>query len=180
MRINEDLVTHNAWEDEINMLVRIIYLPHSLSAVKNEEEESLISYCQSLPAAKTLEASGPPFKRRADFTLPRGNILIVKAQRQLTLFDGNKPIRQFPIAIGKVSTPTPVGNYTINAKILNPGGMLGTRWMGLDFDAYGIHGTNAPWSIGKMVSNGCIRMYNTNAEELFVLVKVGTPVYIRD
>jgi len=43
-----------------------------------------------------------------------------------------------------------------------------------------IHGINQPWLIGNMVSHGCIRMHNSNVEELFTLVKVGTPVYIRN
>lgn len=116
---------------------------------------------------------------RAYSGLAKGNILIIKSQRQLTLLDGKTAIRQYPIAIGKPSTPTPEGNYAIATKISNPGGILGTRWMGLNFDAYGIHGTNKPWLIGQMVSNGCIRMHNHHVEELFVLVNIGTPVYIR-
>jgi lipoprotein-anchoring transpeptidase ErfK/SrfK len=43
---------------------------------------------------------------------------------------------------------------------------------------YGIHGTNNPSSIGKAVSNGCIRTYNNNIIELYNLVPVGTPVKI--
>ncbi|MGB9802898.1 LysM peptidoglycan-binding domain-containing protein, partial [Desulfofundulus sp.] len=56
----------------------------------------------------------------------------------------------------------------------------GTRWMGLDIPGgnYGIHGTNNPDSIGKAVSNGCIRMYNHHIEELFPHVPLGTPVRI--
>jgi spore coat assembly protein SafA len=43
---------------------------------------------------------------------------------------------------------------------------------------YGIHGTNNPPSIGGYVSNGCIRMYNHDVEELFPRVSIGTPVEI--
>ena len=43
---------------------------------------------------------------------------------------------------------------------------------------YGIHGTNNPSSIGGYVSNGCIRMYNHDVEELFPRVSIGTPVEI--
>ena len=161
------------------MIVRLLYVPERLSTVKLSEGDRLIKYCQRNPAIVT-EVTPITHNRRATFALPRANIMIVKSQRQLTLFDGNSPIRQFPIAIGKVATPTPVGNYAIATKIVNPGGVLGSRWMGLNFDAYGIHGTNRPWLIGQMVSNGCIRMHNSNAEELFALTYVGTPVYIRD
>ena len=43
---------------------------------------------------------------------------------------------------------------------------------------YGIHGTNAPWTIGYAVSNGCVRMHEEDVEELFEMVRVGTPVTI--
>ena len=72
------------------------------------------------------------------------HVLIQKGTKELTLFNGNTQVRNYPIAIGKPSTPTPVGNYAIASKVLNPGGMLGSRWMGLNYDTYGIHGTSKP------------------------------------
>lgn len=137
-----------------------------------------LTYCRLFPAA--VSESVPALRPRAKAGLPRANILITKSARSLTLFDGNAPLRHFPIAIGKPATPTPEGNYAIASKIKNPGGVLGSRWMGLNYDTYGIHGTNSPWLIGQMVSLGCIRMHNTNAEELFEFVTVGTPVFIRN
>lgn len=119
-------------------------------------------------------------KKRESTKLNNAKITIVKASRLLTILDDDIPIHQYPIAIGKPSTPTPVGNYVIATKISNPGGILGSRWLGLNYDAYGIHGTNKPWLIGQMVSNGCIRMHNDNVEMLFSLVSLGTPVFIRD
>lgn len=119
-------------------------------------------------------------KKRESTKLNNAKITIVKASRLLTILDEDIPIYQYPIAIGKPSTPTPVGNYVIATKISNPGGILGSRWLGLNYDAYGIHGTNKPWLIGQMVSNGCIRMHNDNVEMLFSLVILGTPVFIRD
>ncbi len=138
-----------------------------------------LTYCRLQPAVENViaEAAAAP---RAKTAIVRGNIMITKSSRTLTLFNGNNPLRQYPIAIGKPATPTPAGNYAIASKITNPGGVLGTRWMGLNYDAYGIHGTNRPWLIGQMVSNGCIRMHNHHAEELFLLVYLGCPVYIRD
>jgi len=95
----------------------------------------------------------------------------------------NAPQREekiYPVAVGKPGTPTPTGTYEIVTKIVRPGGILGTRWMGLSIPNgnYGIHGTFDPSSIGKEISNGCIRMYNHNVEELFNLVKIGTIVTI--
>lgn len=133
-----------------------------------------------LQKAATEEIAPVKKEMRASMFLQRANILIAKSNRQLTLFSGNTPYRQFPVAIGKPSTPTPVGNFAIATKVLYPGGVLGACWMGLSLDSYGIHGTNAPWLIGQMVSHGCIRMHNENAQEVFNLIGIGTPVYIRD
>lgn len=107
-------------------------------------------------------------------------IFIVKSRRSLILLNGKAAVGTYPVALGKPSTPTPLGNFAIATKIPHPGGVLGSRWMGLNFDAYGIHGTNRPWLIGQLVSNGCIRMHNEHVEEVFNLVRLGTPVYIRD
>lgn len=77
-------------------------------------------------------------------------------------------------------TETPKGSYKIINKAVNPGGVYGAKWLGLNIPGggYGIHGTNNPSSIGKNVSRGCIRMYNRDVIALFNLVPVGTPVKI--
>ncbi|OAJ73620.1 hypothetical protein AYJ08_13365 [Brevibacillus sp. SKDU10] len=108
------------------------------------------------------------------------------AKRKLYLFNGNQLVRSYPVALGKIATATPFGNFTIINKVpypnSYPGGPLsvfGTYWLGLSKPHYGIHGTNNPASIGKYVSRGCIRMYNRDVEALAKLVPIGTPVYIR-
>ncbi|KOA20815.1 putative L,D-transpeptidase YkuD [Clostridium homopropionicum DSM 5847] len=106
------------------------------------------------------------------------SITINVAARQLTLFKDGKVFKSYPVAVGKPSTPTPRGNFTIINKAVNPGGPFGARWLGLSKKGYGIHGTNNPSSIGKAVSNGCIRLHNPNVIELYNLVPIGTPVRI--
>lgn len=100
--------------------------------------------------------------------------------RRLTYHEGKRLIKAYPVGVGKPSTPTPAGHFAIVKKIINPGSMLGSRWMGLSIQGgnYGIHGTNNPSSIGGYVSNGCIRMYNHDVEEIFPQVQIGTPVNI--
>lgn len=100
--------------------------------------------------------------------------------RRLAYYERERLVRTYPVGVGKSSTPTPIGNYTVITKIMNPGGMLGSRWMGLSIRKgnYGIHGTDNPGSIGGYVSNGCIRMYNRDVEELFSIVQIRTPVCI--
>ncbi len=108
------------------------------------------------------------------------SITVDTSARILTLFKNGKVFKTYPIAIGKPSTPTPKGNFKIINKAYNPGGPFGARWLGLNapYGDYGIHGTNNPSSIGKAVSNGCIRTYNNNIIELYNLVSIGTPVKI--
>ncbi|QUH24584.1 L,D-transpeptidase [Serpentinicella alkaliphila] len=99
-------------------------------------------------------------------------------KRLLTLYLNNKIHKTYPVAVGKPSTPTPTGTYTIKNKALNPGGPFGSRWMGLSIPHYGIHGTNNPASIGQAASKGCIRMHNHNVIELYNIVPIGTVVRI--
>ena len=116
-------------------------------------------------------------------------IVVSIPDRKLVLLDGDRVVKSYDVAVGKVSTPTPEGEFQIINHIQNPtyygtgvvigpgnGNPLGTRWMGLSAKGYGIHGTNVPSSIGKAASHGCIRMRQQDLEELFELVKVGTTV----
>ncbi|NFL95278.1 L,D-transpeptidase [Clostridium botulinum] len=107
-------------------------------------------------------------------------IIINTQAHTLTLFRGNNIYRTYKVAVEKPSTPTPKGNFKIINRAINPGGPFGARWLGLNipYGDYGIHGTNNPSSIGKSVSNGCIRMFNNQVIELSNLVPIGTTVTI--
>jgi len=107
------------------------------------------------------------------------SITINLSERRLYLYQGERLYNSYPIAIGKPSTPSPIGTWTIaNKAILDGRQVYGTRWMGLSIPNYGIHGTNNPSSIGKAVSLGCIRMYNHDVESIFPLIPIGTVVNI--
>ncbi|MDI3281643.1 MAG: L,D-transpeptidase, partial [Bacillota bacterium] len=71
------------------------------------------------------------------------------------------------------------GDFRILEKEVNPGGILGSRWMRF-YKGYGIHGTNQPELIGQAVSKGCIRMHNHHIEAIYPLVSIRTPVHIRE
>ncbi|OGO77140.1 MAG: hypothetical protein A2Y23_13720 [Clostridiales bacterium GWB2_37_7] len=124
-------------------------------------------------------------------------ITVNKSNRILTVYWSKTAIRKFPVAIGRTNYVTPKGKFKIKTKVENPkwsgGGIaepvnggdkknpLGKRWLGLTIgnkNKYGIHGNNNPYSIGQNVSRGCIRMMNTDVEELYRSVKNGTPVWI--
>ncbi|PKM88248.1 MAG: hypothetical protein CVU87_07890 [Firmicutes bacterium HGW-Firmicutes-12] len=99
--------------------------------------------------------------------------------RYLYLYSGSQLYGSYRIAIGKPSTPSPIGKWNVaNKSILAGGTVYGTRWIGLSTDNYGIHGNNNTNAIGKAVSLGCIRMYNNDIENIFPLIALNTPVEI--
>lgn len=60
-------------------------------------------------------------------------------------------------------------------------GQFGPRFIRLKTDVttqVGIHGTCSPWSLGKRVSHGCIRIHNDNILELVNYVEAGTPIIV--
>jgi lipoprotein-anchoring transpeptidase ErfK/SrfK len=59
-----------------------------------------------------------------------------------------------------------------------PGNPLGARAMYLGGTEYRIHGTNAPNTIGKHVSSGCIRLTNEDVQDLYARVNVGSKVVV--
>lgn len=122
-------------------------------------------------------------------------IIVNKANNKLAFIDDNEVQEILPVGTGKTQELTPEGLFTVKVKAVNPyyrkknipGGdprnPLGSRWIG--FDArntdgriYGIHGTNQPDSIGKFISNGCVRMHKTDVERLYEKVPLGTKVLI--
>jgi L,D-transpeptidase ErfK/SrfK len=118
-------------------------------------------------------------------------IVISIPDKKLVLLEDGEVKKIYPIAVGKASTPSPVGKFQIANRVVNPtwfgpkgavppgkANPLGTRWMGIGHKGYGIHGTNAPKSIGKAASHGCIRMRTKDAEELFKLVAIGDEVQL--
>ena len=60
----------------------------------------------------------------------------------------------------------------------HPRNPLGPRALYLGSTLYRIHGTDAPWTIGRDVSKGCIRMYNADAIDLYNRVPTGTRVTV--
>ena len=121
------------------------------------------------------------------------SILIDKSQNTLMLKSEEEIIKTYIISTGKDNS-TPLGNLKITTKLLNPTwfkagavvppgspeNILGTRWLGFDLPGYGIHGTTEPQTLGKQVTQGCIRMLNPDVEELYSIVPVGTEVTIVD
>ncbi len=60
----------------------------------------------------------------------------------------------------------------------HPQNPLGSHALYLGSSLYRIHGTDAPWTIGKAVSKGCVRMLNEDVQDLYQRVPVGTTVTV--
>ena len=111
-------------------------------------------------------------------TDPDYSVIVYTGERRLDLFRDGILYKSYPVAVGKPSTPTPKGSFKIINKDSDPGPRFGARWLGLSVPHIGIHGTNHPQSIGQDVTEGCVRMYNPDIEELYWMLPVGTPVTI--
>ncbi len=142
----------------------------------------LFSFMQPVPA-EVQQAASNPF------------IIVNKANNKLAFIKDGKVVEIFPVGTGKSNDLTPEGLFTIIVKAKNPyyrkknipGGdprnPLGTRWIGFnalgtDGRTYGVHGTNEPWSVGKYISNGCIRMKKSDVERLYELIPLQTKILI--
>jgi peptidoglycan hydrolase-like protein with peptidoglycan-binding domain len=64
-----------------------------------------VTYCQLLAPAATADITPVSAGERAGGTLPRARIYLAKSLRRLTLYDGNTPLRNYPVAIGKPAPP---------------------------------------------------------------------------
>ena len=134
----------------------------------------------------------PPAKRQA--------IVINVPEMRLYHFHPKKgSVSTYPVTVGEEETPTPLGTFRIvdrevdpewnipsklqhkySKKIMQAGddNPIGKYWLGLSRRGYGIHGTDNAWSVGRILSNGCIRLYPEDIEQLFPKVPKGTVVEI--
>ena len=117
------------------------------------------------------------------------HVEILKGRKELQAWLGEVCLRVYPVGIGAEDS-TPEGTFNVTNKIKHPpyqpqhrpksefrssgapDNPLGSRWIDIG-NHYGIHGTIEPESIGREVSEGCIRMHNKNVEELYRMVVVG-------
>lgn len=137
---------------------------------------------QQEPNSQEFAMQGQDMASKGKTPVPPGevSILIDTSTRVLTVMSNGEPYKQYPVAVGKHETPTPIGNFKVLRRAMNWGTGFGTRWIGLTvpWGIYGIHGTNKPYSIGSYASHGCIRMNNSHVEEIYPWVKPGTKVII--
>ncbi|WP_258112425.1 L,D-transpeptidase family protein [Alicyclobacillus sp. SP_1] len=144
---------------------------------------TLTTVCTCLCVSWLFLASGRNVEATSTSRVPSRpsvSIVIDTKTKTLNLYVHHRLFHTYPVALGKDTTPTPVGNWIIIQRGRDWGSGFGTRWLGLNvpWGIYGIHGTNRPTSIGHLASGGCIRMHNSDVEEVYERVRIGTPVSI--
>ncbi len=111
---------------------------------------------------------------------------------------GDEVAAAWPVGIGRPGEETPSGDFVVRNKLENPPWMkvgqepipfgdprnpLGTRWIGWSLDgqasSLGFHGTTEPESIGKALSDGCVRLRNADVEVLFEILPEGAPIHVQ-
>jgi L,D-transpeptidase ErfK/SrfK len=138
-----------------------------------------------------------PSQRILPPTKKFGLVINVPEMRLYYFLKSIRMVRTYPVGIGDQGWFTPEGTGWITEKRKNPTwyipkslqekyqlktmppgpeNPLGDYWLGMSFSGYGIHGTNFPWAVGRLVTHGCIRLYPEDILKLFPMVPVKTPV----
>ncbi|MFP4427897.1 MAG: L,D-transpeptidase family protein [Desulfovermiculus sp.] len=132
----------------------------------------------------------------------RADVIINLPELRLYHFSKHKNaslVQTYPVGLGNTEKPTPVGIFPISEKrktpywyipeslqdkykqkVMAPGpkNPLGDYWIGLGHSSYGLHGTNNPWSVGRLATNGCIRLYPEHIRPLFDQLEMGQKVQL--
>lgn len=141
---------------------------------------------------------------QTDLTADVARIVVDKTERSVRAYDANDRLLAFyPATIGSSARPAPSGDLTVvgvapepnytydpdrvsydrgDRKVIVPAGPnnpVGSVWIDLSRDTYGIHGTPDPSKVGKTFSSGCVRLTNWDAEQLASRVKPGVKVSFR-
>ncbi|MCP3471545.1 L,D-transpeptidase [Bradyrhizobium sp. CCGUVB1N3] len=139
-------------------------------------------------------------------SIPVARVEIDKARQTLKAFDASgKLLTFYPATVGSPEKPTPSGTLKVTAINENPtyrynpdyrfkgvksrkpftiepgpNNPVGSTWINLSAEGYGIHGTPDPGKVSKSTSHGCIRLTNWDALALSANIKRGTPVVFLD
>ena len=132
---------------------------------------------------------------------PVTRIEVDKTRRQIRAYGGDTLLAVYPATVGSTERPAPEGDWAVRAVAPNPtytydpsrltfgktsngkltikpgpNNPVGSTWIDLTKDTYGIHGTPDPRLVGKTASHGCVRMTNWDVRQLSQAVKKGTVV----
>ncbi|MDG4884128.1 L,D-transpeptidase [Mesorhizobium sp. WSM4884] len=134
------------------------------------------------------------------------SVEVDKGTRLVRVLDpSGRPLAVYPASIGSEEKPAPTGAAEVKRVVHNPtyrydpkfafkgvrtkrpftiakgpNNPVGSVWIDLSIESYGIHGSPDPGKIGTTYSHGCIRLTNWDAEDLAAMVKPGTKVEFKE
>lgn len=180
----------------------------SFAVRKKNRRNTLQTAAVAAPTKKSIKRALDPAYLPQQVSYPSnhkaGTIVIDTNQRFLYLVQAGGKARRYGVGVGKPGFEW-AGTHKITQKkhwpdwrppaemiarekkkgrILprympgGPANPLGARALYLGSTLYRIHGTNQPWTIGRAVSSGCIRMRNEDVVDLYERVKTGTKVIV--
>ena len=183
--------------------------PFELAAVKDLKPGSEIASlaANDLPDendARNDESAPAAKEKSAEAGAPAISVKIDTKTNMLGVFEADKLVASYPVTIGSTQTASPIGEWKVQRitklprfrwdeemlkhgqrsgkfYMLPPGprSPVGVIWIALNKKGIGLHGTNAPDTIGRSVSHGCVRLTNWDVVRLAQKVKSGVPVSIQ-
>ncbi|MGI8889717.1 MAG: L,D-transpeptidase family protein [Chthoniobacterales bacterium] len=175
-----------------------VQVPNVTTPFEVQEAIDLKRQTEEAEKANTLptEDKKPEAEKFALFVSVKDKIMEVK--------QGGKLVGSYPITPGSKSLPAPLGEWFVKGFAwmptfrwdeamlhsgerskdfyqlpAGPNNPVGIVWMELNHKGSGLHGTEAPETIGRATSHGCIRLSNWNALDLGKKVLPGVHVTIR-
>jgi lipoprotein-anchoring transpeptidase ErfK/SrfK len=153
---------------------------------------------ETILVANVGSSSEPPTKA--------ARVEVEKAGQTIRVLDAdNNILAYYPATVGSEEKPSPSGtlkvkeiqanpNYRYNPKYRfreirsakpftikpGPNNPVGSMWIGLSAEGFGIHGSPEPSKVSKAESHGCIRLTNWDANDLSRRLAKGTPVIFLD
>ena len=166
---------------------RLDFNPRIVLALDRRQVDGRLWYrihVPSRPAPRSgwIQAAGVTLEPRPE------RIVVDRSARRLELYRGNRLLLRTRVAVGKPGAETPLGTFHVAAAFRPSRSLLGdyafettaysklSDWPG--GGVVGIHGTDAPWLLGRAVSHGCIRVSNAAVLKLKRLVPLGTPITV--
>jgi lipoprotein-anchoring transpeptidase ErfK/SrfK len=152
-------------------------------------------------SASEARAMSEPAAETPGGTAPIRRLELLRAERLIELYEGDRLVACFPCTPGSREVPVPDGQWKVTANVLmpyfrwdksvlengirsenahdlppGPNNPVGIVWMAINKPSVGMHGTPNPDQIGRNESHGCIRMSNWDALLLSELVEKGTTI----
>jgi hypothetical protein len=119
-------------------------------------------------------------------------IVVDVSDHRVTLFRRGVPVMRAHAAVGADATPTPLGSFYVNQRLVprDREGAYGPAALGISAFSdvltgwtqggpIAIHGTDRPGTIGRRATSGCIRLHNDVLRRFFRATPAGTPVVVK-